>query len=67
MGDVARWLIFAGEIILVFLAALYVSANRRPSSAIAWILAFILLPVVGIIAFLFIKLFGAAAPGSDVE
>ncbi|MBO0811790.1 MAG: PLDc N-terminal domain-containing protein, partial [Microlunatus sp.] len=54
MGDVVRWLIFAAEIIIVFVVALYVSANRRPSSAIAWILVFILLPVLGIVAFLLV-------------
>jgi cardiolipin synthase A/B len=55
VGDVGlRWLIFAAEVLVVLVGALYVSANRRPSSAIAWILVLIFIPVLGIVAFLLI-------------
>lgn len=54
MGDVVRWLILAAEVIAVLIAAFYVSANRRPSSAIAWVLVFIFIPIIGIVAFLLV-------------
>lgn len=42
------WLLVAVDVVVVAAAAIYISANRRPSSAIAWILVLIFLPVVGI-------------------
>jgi cardiolipin synthase len=39
------------EIVIIVAAAVFVSSNRPPSAAIAWILAFILLPVIGILLF----------------
>lgn len=39
---------------VVVIAAILISANRRPSAAIAWILAIIFIPYLGIIAFLLV-------------
>ncbi|WP_237739650.1 PLDc N-terminal domain-containing protein [Arthrobacter sp. TB 26] len=36
------------------IAAVLVSVNRRPSSAIAWVLAIIFIPLLGAIAFFFV-------------
>jgi hypothetical protein len=33
------WLLLAGHVLLVLLAAVLISTNRKPSAAIAWILA----------------------------
>ncbi|MCB0878524.1 MAG: cardiolipin synthase [Thermoleophilia bacterium] len=43
---------FAVEFAIILVAAVYISTNRRPSAAIAWILAIILLPIIGILLFL---------------
>ncbi|MEO7016510.1 MAG: cardiolipin synthase [Leifsonia sp.] len=37
--------------VLVVVATVVISANRRPSAAIAWILAIVLFPVLGLLAF----------------
>ena len=47
-------LLFIAEVLLALGAAIYVSANRKPSSAIAWVLAVIFIPVIGILFFLLI-------------
>lgn len=40
------------ELALLIVAAVLISANRRPPAALAWILAIMLLPVIGIVMFL---------------
>ena len=47
-------LLFIAEVLLALAAAIYVSANRKPSSAIAWVLAVIFIPVIGILFFLLV-------------
>jgi cardiolipin synthase len=50
MNDFDAWAIAWGvfHAIVILLAAFVISANRKPSSAIAWLLIVIFLPVVGI-------------------
>ncbi len=48
------WLLLAGHVVLVLLAAVLISTNRKPSSAIAWILTVIFIPVLGIAFFLLV-------------
>ena len=47
-------LALAAHIFLVGVAAVLVSMNRRPSSAIAWVLAIIFIPLLGAVAFFFV-------------
>jgi cardiolipin synthase len=47
------WLLLAADVLIV-LAAVFISANRKPSAAIAWILAIIFIPVLGLLLFLLI-------------
>lgn len=47
-------LLLAAHILVVAIAAVLVSVNRRPSSAIAWVLAIIFIPLLGAIAFFFV-------------
>lgn len=47
-------LLLAVHIVLVAVAAVLVSVNRRPSSAIAWVLAIIFIPVLGAVVFFFV-------------
>jgi cardiolipin synthase A/B len=42
------------HVTLALIAAIYVSANRKPSSAIAWLMAVIFIPVIGILFFLLV-------------
>src|SRR5437868_2594708 len=42
------------EIVILLVAGAYVATNRNPSSAIAWILMFVFLPVIGVLFFLLI-------------
>lgn len=39
---------------IVFIAAVYISGNRRPSAAIAWVLAIMFIPYLGALAFLLV-------------
>lgn len=41
------------DVVLVVLATAVISVGRRPSSAIAWVLAIFLVPVLGLLAFAF--------------
>jgi cardiolipin synthase len=58
MGEWPHWLVFAVELALVayvtFAAVTIVLERRRPAATLAWILALVLLPVVGLIAYLLI-------------
>lgn len=47
-------LLLAVHICLVAVAAVLVSVNRRPSAAIAWVLAIIFIPVLGAVVFFFV-------------
>ncbi|WP_346926071.1 cardiolipin synthase [uncultured Arthrobacter sp.] len=47
-------LLLAAHILLVAVAAVLVSVNRRPSSAIAWVLAIIFIPLLGAIVYLLV-------------
>ena len=38
------WLLFAAHVLIVLVAAVLISANRKPAAAIAWILAIIFIP-----------------------
>ena len=42
------------EVLAVLAVAVFVSANRKPSSAIAWVMAAIFIPVLGILFFLLV-------------
>ena len=46
------WLLLAAHVLIVLVAAVLISANRKPSAAIAWLLAIIFVPLLGICAFL---------------
>jgi cardiolipin synthase len=41
-------------VVILVAAAVYIAANRKPSSAIAWIMAVIFIPLIGILFFLLI-------------
>ena len=51
-GVLISWLLLAAHVLIVLIAAVLISANRKPSTAIAWILAIIFIPVLGITFFL---------------
>ena len=53
-AEVLSWLLLAAHVLIVLVAAVLISANRKPSAAIAWILAVIFIPVMGIIFFLLV-------------
>ncbi|GAA1224091.1 cardiolipin synthase [Microbacterium maritypicum] len=46
--------LIAAHVVLGFIATVLVSANRRPSAAIAWVLTIIFIPFLGAIAFLLV-------------
>lgn len=50
--DTIALLLLALHIVLGSIATVMVSANRRPSAAIAWVLAIIFIPYLGTVAFL---------------
>lgn len=41
-------------VVIIIVAAVYIASNRKPSSAIAWILAIIFIPLIGVLFFLLI-------------
>jgi hypothetical protein len=47
------WLL-AAHVLIILAAAVLISANRKPAAAIAWILAIILVPVVGVVFFMLV-------------
>ncbi|WP_309074269.1 phospholipase D-like domain-containing protein, partial [Paenarthrobacter sp.] len=53
-ADALTLVLLALHIVLGSIAAVMVSANRRPSSAIAWVLAIIFIPYLGMVAFLLV-------------
>ena len=40
--------------VIVLVATVYISANRRPSAAIAWVLAIVFIPYIGVLVFLLV-------------
>ena len=52
--QLGAWLLVALHALLVLIATVYVSANRRPSAAIAWVLAIIFIPFLGVLIFLMV-------------
>jgi hypothetical protein len=55
--EIGAVLLIVLHALIVFVSAVYISANRRPSAAIAWVLAIIFIPYLGAITF-FIVGFG---------
>lgn len=53
-GFLVSWLITAVHVVICIVAAVYISYNRKPSSAIAWIMAIIFIPFIGILFYLLI-------------
>ena len=47
-------LLFIAEVLLALAVAVYLSVNRKPSSAIAWIMAVVFIPLLGILFFLLV-------------
>jgi cardiolipin synthase len=54
--DLVTFILLGAHIVIVFVAAVFISANRRPSTAIAWILAIVFIPFLGALVFLTIGL-----------
>lgn len=52
--DALALLLAAAHALIVFVATVLLSANRRPSAAIAWVLAIAFIPLLGVLAFLLI-------------
>ena len=53
-ADLVALLLLLAHLTLSLIAIVMVSANRRPSAAIAWVLAILFIPFVGAVAFLFV-------------
>ena len=53
-AEAVALLLLAAHIFIVAVAAVLVSMNRRPSSAIAWVLAIIFIPVLGAVVYFFV-------------
>lgn len=53
-GDWIALLSSTTHILIAIVAAVYIASNRKPSSAIAWIMAIVFIPVIGILFFLLI-------------
>ena len=54
LAELLPWLLLILDIVIILIAGAYVASNRNPSSAIAWILMFVFLPVIGVLFFLLI-------------
>ena len=52
--DWTAFVVLAIYLAIIVFAATVVSANRKPSSAIAWVLAVIFIPVIGVLFFLLV-------------
>ena len=50
-GQLTALLLTGAHVLVVLAAAVTISLHKKPSSAVAWILAIIFIPVIGIIAF----------------
>ncbi len=54
--DIAALLLIAAHAVLGTVAIVFISANRRPSTAIAWLLTIVFIPFLGALAFFFVGL-----------
>jgi cardiolipin synthase len=52
--DALALLLAAAHALVVFVATILLSANRRPSAAIAWVLAIAFVPLIGVLVFLLV-------------
>jgi hypothetical protein len=52
--EIGAVLLIVLHALIVFVSAVYISANRRPSAAIAWVLAIIFIPYLGALTFLIV-------------
>ncbi|HEU5486632.1 MAG TPA: cardiolipin synthase [Microlunatus sp.] len=53
-GTVLTVALYAAWVLIIIVAGVYIAGNRKPSSAIAWIMAIIFIPLIGILFFLLI-------------
>ncbi|MGO4692111.1 cardiolipin synthase [Glaciibacter sp. 2TAF33] len=53
-GEIVGIALLAAHVVLGFTAAVLVSANRRPSEAIAWVLTIVFIPFIGAVVFLLV-------------
>ncbi|QGH68775.1 cardiolipin synthase [Pseudactinotalea sp. HY158] len=56
MNDVSIWAVslLAAHVLIILFTAFSISANRKPSSALAWLLVVIFVPLLGVVAYLLI-------------
>ena len=52
--DIVAALLVVAHILIALTAAIFVSANRKPSSAIPWVMAVVFIPVIGALFFLLV-------------
>ncbi len=52
--EILAWLLLGGHIVLGAVAVSYISARRRPATAIAWMLTIIFVPYIGFVAFMLV-------------
>ncbi|TAJ48609.1 MAG: cardiolipin synthase A [Herbiconiux sp.] len=53
-GETLALVLVAAHVVFGFIATVLVSANRRPSAAIAWVLTIVFIPFLGALAFLLV-------------
>lgn len=61
------WVLLAVHIILGAIAVAYISARRRPATAIAWMLTIIFIPYIGIVAFAMVGFSRLPKPRRDKQ
>ena len=66
-GTLITIVLWAVWIVIIIAAAVYIAGNRKPSSAIAWIMAIIFIPVAGILFFLLIGNWRLNKPRRDKQ
>ncbi len=54
LGETIALALVAAHVVFGFIATVLVSANRRPSAAIAWVLTIVFIPFLGALAFLLV-------------
>ena len=54
LGETVALALVAAHVVFGFIATVLVSANRRPSAAIAWVLTIVFIPFLGALAFLLV-------------
>jgi len=54
VGETVALALVAAHVVFGFIATVLVSANRRPSAAIAWVLTIVFIPFLGALAFLLV-------------